>query len=149
VKGPKSAPSSRQANTRLSAGVRLSLPANVNDAVVSSVSPVGPLTIPVSGGVLSTITTRVLGWVFPARSAATADSVWVPSTASLVFHVAVAVTVVAGGAGVSVAVSDRTSEATERFATPLAASVARAWTVTVRRTNAAAGGARNTVAGAV
>ena len=39
-------------------GVRLSVPAKVTVAVLVVISPTGPLLIAVSGGVLSTITTR-------------------------------------------------------------------------------------------
>jgi hypothetical protein len=57
--GVKASPSSRQANTNPSAGLRLSVPANVNVALGPLIVSTGPPVICVSGGVLSTMTARL------------------------------------------------------------------------------------------
>ena len=73
--GAKAPPSTRQANRRLATGVRKSVPVKVNVALATWITPLGPLVICVSGGVLSTITTRVVAVAFVARSTVTAPRV--------------------------------------------------------------------------
>src|SRR2546422_470378 len=112
VNGVNAPPSRRQANRMLPTGVRLSAPVKLKVAVGTLISPLGPPVMNVSGGELSTITTRVAEAVFPAWSLAVAPSVWVPSGTVRVLNEAVAVTDAAGGGsvGVRVAVSAWRSE---------------------------------------
>src|SRR5438093_7274617 len=100
-------PSRRHANSRPEGGVRLSVPVNVNIALVTCAAPPGPPAIWVSGGVLSTMMTRVVVAEFPARSVAAAPSVCEPSLTVDVSQVAVAVAPGAGRGGSTVLVSDR------------------------------------------
>src|SRR5256712_614643 len=135
-------PSSRQAKSRSAVGVRLSEPVNVNVALAMEITPVGPPVIIVSGGVLSTMTDRVRGALsLPARSVAVTRSVWGPSGALVVFHVAVAVIGEPGGAGDSAGVSGWPAALGVMLATPLPGSVAVAVTVTGPLTKAPEGGA--------
>src|SRR3989442_13480779 len=92
-------PSRRHANSRPEGGVRLSVPVNVNIALVTCAAPPGPPAIWVSGGVLSTMTTRVVMAEFPARSVAAAPSVCRPSLTVDVRPGAVAVAPGAGRGG--------------------------------------------------
>src|SRR3989442_12746050 len=92
-------PSRRHANSRPEGGVRLSVPVNVNIALVTCAAPPGPPAIWVSGGVLSTMTTRVVMAEFPARSVAAAPSGCRPSLTVGGSQVAVAVAPGAGRGG--------------------------------------------------
>src|SRR3989454_7876145 len=92
-------PSRRHANSRPEGGVRLSVPVNVNIALVTCAPPPGPPAIWVSGGVLSTMMTRVVVAEFPARSVAATPSVCEPSLTVDVSQVAVAVAPGAGRGG--------------------------------------------------
>ena len=141
-------PSSRQPNARPPAGVRLSMPVNEKVAMATAISPLGPLVIVVSGGVLSMMTTRVAVRGLPARSVALAPSVWLPSATVEVSQAAAIESGEAGGAGVRVATRGCPSTVRPRLATPLA-SVACAWTSAVRRTCAFAGGVVKSSAGGV
>src|SRR5438034_7712854 len=137
-KAVKAPPSRRHANWRLPTEVRLSEPLKVKVAVATLISPLGPPVMNVSGGVLSTITTRVAVAEFPAASVAVAPSVWAPSGTVVVLNEPVAVTEAAGGGsgGIRVADSDWPSTLSPKLATPLPLSVACASTVTVWRTYA-------------
>ena len=73
--GVKAPPSSRQAKASPAAGLRLSVPANVNVAEGSLTVSTGPPVICVSGGVLSTITVRLAVPAFCAWSVTDAVSV--------------------------------------------------------------------------
>src|SRR5207245_94881 len=99
----------RQANRRLSTGVRLSVPVKLKVAVPTLISLLGPPVMTVSGAVLSTITTRVVVAVLSARSVAEAPRVCAPSGTVPVSQVAVAVALGAGGDGATVALSGRPS----------------------------------------
>src|SRR2546427_4192680 len=92
-------PSSRQPNARPPAGVRLSMPVNEKVAMATAISPLGPLVIVGSGGVLSMMTTRVARRGLPARSVALAPSVWLPSATVEVSQAAAIESGEAGGAG--------------------------------------------------
>src|SRR5206468_10944732 len=99
--------SSRYEKTRFPTAVRLSEPEKVKVPLATEISPLGPSTICVSGGVLSTRTTSGALAGLPAASAALATKVWAPSATVAVFQfVVVAVTLGAGGgsAGESVVV---------------------------------------------
>src|SRR3989338_2666213 len=143
AKADQAPPSRRQAKTRLAGGVRVSVPAKLNAASPTRISPLGPSVMAVSGGVWSTISVRAAKAPLPAWSWACAVSVCVPSANCVVSQVAVAVTDAAGGgtAGVSVAVRLWLPTASVRLTTPLPRSVAWASTGTVRRTWVLAGGA--------
>src|SRR2546425_10439428 len=104
VNADQAPPSRRHANSRPEGGVRLSVPVNVNIALVTCAAPPGPPAIWVSGGVLSTMTTRVVMAEFPARSVAAAPSVCRPSLTVDVSQVAVAVAPGAGRGGGAVVV---------------------------------------------
>src|SRR5262249_5300612 len=119
----------------------------VNVALVSKTTPLGPPLIWVSGGVLSTMTTRVVVARFPARSVAVAVSVWLPSGTVVVFHVVAAVNDGAGGVGGSVAARPCVATSSGRVGTPLPLSVACACTLILSRTYAPAGGAWNVSVG--
>src|SRR5256885_13745638 len=80
---------------------------NVNIALVTCAPPPGPPAIWVSGGVLSTMMTRVVVAEFPARSVAAAPSVCEPSLTGDVSQVAVAVAAGAGRGGAALAVGGR------------------------------------------
>src|SRR5258706_15169910 len=97
--GVKAPPSTRHANTRAVAGVRLSLPPNENVALVPVTGPSGPPVITVSGGVLSTMTVRAAEAVFWPWSVAAAVRGWTPSGLPLVSQLALAVMAGARGAG--------------------------------------------------
>ncbi len=105
------------------------MPVNENVADATAVSPLGPPMIVVSGGVLSTMTTRAAVAGLPAASVALAARVWLPSATVVVSQVAVAVRGEAGGGGVTAAESGCAPTARLRRLTPLA-SVARACTAT-------------------
>src|SRR3989454_1239544 len=107
VNADQAPPSRRHANSRPEGGVRLSVPVNVNIALVICAAPPGPPAIWVSGGVLSTMTTRVVMAEFPARSVAAAPSVCRPSLTVDVSQVAVAVAPGAGRGGATVLGRDR------------------------------------------
>src|SRR5260370_22587517 len=100
LQGVKTPPSTRHANTRAVAGVRLSLPPNENVALVPVTGPSGPPVITVSGGVLSTITVRAAEAAVWPWSVAAAVRVWTPSGLPLVSQLALAV--IAGGRGAGV-----------------------------------------------
>src|SRR2546427_7822527 len=102
VNADQAPPSRRHANSRPEGGVRLSVPVNVNIALVTCAAPPGPPAIWVSGGVLSTMMTRVVVAEFPARSVAAAPSVCEPSLTVDVSQVAVAVAPGAGRGGAAV-----------------------------------------------
>src|SRR3989475_7831192 len=102
VNADQAPPSRRHANSRPEGGVRLSVPVNVNIALVTCAAPPGPPAIWVSGGVLSTMMTRVVVAEFPARSVAAAPSVCEPSLTVDVSQVAVAVAPGAGRGGSAV-----------------------------------------------
>src|SRR3989338_648360 len=72
-------PFKRQEKSRLPAGVRLSVPTNVKVAVVSPISPRGPLVIWVSGAVKSTVKLVEAELEFPARSKIVTVTVSKPS----------------------------------------------------------------------
>ena len=146
-KGVKAPPSTRHANTRAVAGVRLSLPPNENIALVPVTGPSGRPVITVSGGVLSTMTVRAAEAVFWAWSVAAAVRVWTPSGLPLVSQLALAVMAGAGGAGSRVAASARLSARKVRLLTFPVASDAWALTDTAPRRWALTGGARNATAG--
>jgi len=145
--GVKAPPSTRHANTRAVAGVRLSLPPNENVALVPVTGPSGPPVITVSGGVLSTMTVRAAEAVFWPWSVAAAVRVWTPSGLPLVSQLALAVMAGAGGAGSRVAASARLSARKVRLLTFPVASDAWALTDTAPRRWALTGGARNATAG--
>src|SRR2546422_1358393 len=84
------------------------MPVNEKVAMAAAISPLGPPVIVVSGGVLSTMTTRVAVRGLPARSVALAPSVWLPSATVEVSQVVAIESGEAGGAGVRVA-TDRKS----------------------------------------
>src|SRR2546428_3457577 len=115
------------------------MPVNEKVAMAVAISPLGPPVIVVSGGVLSTMTTRVAVRGLPARSVALAPSVWLPSATVEVSQVAAIESGEAGGARVRVATRGCPSTLRPRLATPLA-SVACAWTGAVRRACAFARG---------
>src|SRR2546428_10717084 len=102
VNADQAPPSRRHANSRPEGGVRLSVPVNVNIALVTCAPPPGPPAIWVSGGVLSTMMTRVVVAEFPARSVAATPSVCEPSLTVDVSQVAVAVAPGAGRGGAAV-----------------------------------------------
>src|SRR3990170_5632176 len=110
-------PSSRQAKRRSVTGGRLSVPLKPSVRVAVFTSPGGALVIAVSGGVLSTITTRVVVAVLPAASVAVAPSVCEPSATDVVSQVAATLTLDAGGGGVTVAVRLWPSTVRARLAT--------------------------------
>ena len=118
--------SRRHANWRLASRVRLSAPVNVSVAVVACAGPPGPFVICAVGGVLSTMTTRAVVALLPARSVAVALSVCAPSGRLVVVMAAAAVTDEAGGGGVGMRVADRAWLSTLRPnpVTPLAVSAA-------------------------
>src|ERR1700730_12459732 len=95
----KAPPSTRHAKARPVARVRLSVPPNEKVTLVSATGPSGAPVITVSGGVLSTMTVRVPDATFWPWSVAATVSVWTPSALPLVFQLAVAEMVGAGGTG--------------------------------------------------
>src|SRR5205814_2098796 len=110
-------------------------------------APAGPETIDVSGGVLSTRTTRCAVAGLPARSAAVATRVCVPSASVVVSQLAAAVAAGAGRTGAIVATSGCVPRATVSVLRPLLASEAWTWTATTPRTKAPAAGDTNASAG--
>src|SRR2546427_8698103 len=118
VNADRAPPSRRHANSRPEGGVRLSVPVNVNIALVTCAAPPGPPAIWVSGGVLSTMMTRVVVAEFPARSVAAAPSVCEPSLTVDVSQVAVAVAPGAGRGGAPGLVGDRAPKGSPRAAGP-------------------------------
>src|SRR5947208_1739405 len=116
-------PSRRQAKARSAGVVIASLPANVNVAVVTAMSPPGPPVMIVSGGVLSTTIARVTtGDSFPAASVAITDNVCAPSASVVVSQTPEAVSVVAGGARSSVVDRGRPAAFSLTLTTPLPSS---------------------------
>ena len=116
-------PSRRQAKVRSAGVVIASLPANVNVAVVTAMSPPGPPVMMVSGGVLSTTIARVTtGDSFPAASVAITDNVCAPSASVVVSQTPEAVSVVAGGTRSSVVDRGRPAAFSLTLTTPLPSS---------------------------
>src|SRR3989441_12648390 len=124
VNADQAPPSRRHANSRPEGGVRLSVPVNVNIALVTCAAPPGPPAIWVSGGVLSTMTTRVVIAEFPARSVAAAPSVCRPSLTVDGSQVAVAVAPGAGRGGAAGRVRGRAPKVSTSEPTPLPPSLA-------------------------
>src|SRR2546422_11736712 len=118
VNADQAPPSRRHANSRPEGGVRLSVPVNVNIALVTCAAPPGPPAIWVSGGVLSTMMTHVVVAEFPARSVAAAPSGCEPSLTVDVGQGAVAVAPGAGRGGAAVLGSGRPPTGITNEATP-------------------------------
>src|SRR2546429_6280655 len=151
VENPDHGPLSRRhANWRLASRVRLSAPVNVSVAVVACAGPPGPFVICAVGGVLSTMTTRAVVALLPARSVAVALSVCAPSGRLVVVMAAAAVTDQAGGGGGGMRIADRAWLSTLRPnpVTPPAVSAARPPPAPRRRTWGVAGGAAELPGGA-
>src|SRR2546422_4995820 len=141
-------PSRRHANSRPEGGVRLSVPVNVNIALVTCAAPPGPPAIWVSGGVLSTMMARVIVAEFPARSVAAAPSVCEPSLTVDVSQVAVAVAPGAGRGGATGLGRDPPPTVITSEATPLPPALAFTWRPTASPTEAPPPGALESSVGA-
>ena len=113
---------------------------NVNVALGCASGPLGPPLMSVSGGVLSTITTRLTVAGLPARSEALTVSVCLPSGTSPVRHDAVATPAGAGSDGRTAAPSAWPAAFRHRVARRLPASAASTRTSIVPRTKAPADG---------
>src|SRR5260370_5953413 len=109
--------------------------------------PPGRAVIPVSGGVLSTMTVRAAEAVFWAWSVAAAVRVWTPSGLPLVSQLALAVMAGAGGAGARGAARAPLSARKGRLLPLPVASDARALTDTAPPRGALARRARDTPPG--
>src|SRR5437870_13744407 len=118
VNADQAPPSRRHANSRPEGGVRLSVPVNVNIALVTCAAPPRPPAIWVSGGELSTMMTRVVVAEFPARSVAAAPRVFEPSLKVEVSQLAVAVELGARRGALPVVLCDRHPTVTTDAPTP-------------------------------
>src|SRR2546428_7852462 len=115
------------------------MPVNERVGMAGAISPLGPPVIVVSGGVLSTMTTRVAVRGLPARSVALAPSVWLPSATVEVSQAAAIESGEAGGAGGRGGARGGPPPRRPRLPAPLG-SGGRPWTGAVRPTGAVPGG---------